>query len=331
MYIARIQDKTARRYVLRESVNHNGTMVSRDLFDLGESPGQWIRYPGGNAFYLDEEMVYELLDTSDTFDADHLEDLFWPWVRPDIRRAVESFRNRSVNRSRPARLTDREKETILKTTQPFDMRRAHYLKFGNMDQGPIFDMPAVLFKGLRDKSRDEIEQEFLSQESRLKDRELKSYVYTIFDLQRFFRGFMAKKMPHALNQEKVETFFLDELCDINQRLFDRTDHLHPYMNRYLIMFFDHAYADTVLLEELKNDFIFRHRFFRQPPPRPTVSGKKARMVFNIDKQTMKTMSRRELTRRYRELARKHHPDKGGSHDAFVELNNAFQALLKKIR
>ncbi len=42
------------------------------------------------------------------------------------------------------------------------------------------------------------------------------------------------------------------------------------------------------------------------------------------------MNKRALTRRFRKLARKHHPDKGGNHDKFVELSNAYQALLSKI-
>jgi curved DNA-binding protein CbpA len=38
-----------------------------------------------------------------------------------------------------------------------------------------------------------------------------------------------------------------------------------------------------------------------------------------------------LTRIYRKLARRVHPDSGGSDEKFVELNNAFQNLLEKIK
>lgn len=330
MYIARITDRPP-HYMLRESVKTDGALESRDLFDLGSTPGQWVCYPGGNAFYLDEALVYDVMDKACDFDADALEDLFWPWVRPDIRRATAVFRDRTSNRTKRKRLTRAQKEEILKTTHPFDMRRAHFLKFGNMDQGQLCNMPAVLFKGLAGKCRDEIEQEFMAREARLKERELKSYTYTVFNLQQFFQGIMAKKMPHTLDQGKVEAFFLEELCRVNSQLFHLTSRLHEYLVRYAVMFFDNTYADTVLLDELKNDFIFRHRAFRQPPPKPAVSGKQARSVFNISRQELKTLTKKELVKRYRELARKHHPDKGGSHEAFVSLNNAFQALLEKIR
>ncbi|WP_363330992.1 J domain-containing protein [Desulfonatronospira sp.] len=43
------------------------------------------------------------------------------------------------------------------------------------------------------------------------------------------------------------------------------------------------------------------------------------------------MSRRELTRIYRRRALKMHPDKGGDHEEFIRLNEAYQTLLKKIR
>jgi curved DNA-binding protein CbpA len=42
------------------------------------------------------------------------------------------------------------------------------------------------------------------------------------------------------------------------------------------------------------------------------------------------MDKRTLTRKFRKLARTHHPDKGGNHDRFVELSEAYQALLEKI-
>ena len=198
-----------------------------------------------------------------------------------------------------------------------------------MDQGPLVNMPAVLFKGLALKSRDEIEQGFMAQEGLLRARDLKSYVYTIFDLQRFFKSFMAKKMPHVLDQDRVEAYFLEELCRINTALFNRTDRLHHDLVRYLIMFFDHTYGDTLLLDDLARDFMSRHRHFR-PPPRPSVSAAKARDLFNLSEKAIKTMDKKGLTRIYRKLARKHHPDKGGDHDRFVEINEAFQALLKII-
>jgi len=328
MYFAQIKNKTGYSYLLRESFPAGRKMTFHNLFDLGTNPGAWIKYPGGNAWYLDEEMESAVSAVCRNFDPDTLEDLFWPWVRPGIRQSVEVFRNRGGSPG-VKKLTALEKEAILAATHAFDKRRAHFLKFGNMDQEPLSNMPAILFKDLQKKSRDEIEQRFMVQESKLRARDLKSYVYTIFDLQHFFKGFMARKMPHAMDQNKVETFFLEELCRINKELFDLTSHLDEYFVRYLIMFFDNEYADTTLLEEMQKDFIFRHRFFDQTP-KPSVSLGKALSLFNITRKELKILNKKKLTRIYKKFAREHHPDKGGSHEKFVEINNAYQVLLEKI-
>ncbi len=329
MYIARVKKDRQMTYMLRESIPREEALGFRDIYNLGPSPGAWIDYPGGNAWYLSPDLESEISKTADNFNSEQLENIFWPFIRPGIRRATEAFRDRSGT---PAfkRMSKKEKEAMARTTHAFDKRRAHFLKFGNMDQGPLVNIPAVLFRNLQNKSRDEIEQGFMVQEMQLHPKELKSYVYTIFDLQHFFEGFMAKQMPHVLDQDKVETFFIQELCLLNKSFFNLTDCLHEYMIRYAIMFFDHTYGDTVLLEDMEQDFRFRSRFFGHPP-KPSVSPSKARKVFHLSKEEFRAMDKKALTRRFRKLAREHHPDKGGDHDKFVEINEAYQTLLEKVR
>ena len=335
MYLALIKTKEKATYFLRESIRESAgesnaskeRLIHRDLYELGPSPGAWINYPGGNAWYVDQNLEAAVFASCCNFDPDLFEELFWPFVRSDIRQAVEGFRNRSDTVKSP-RLTTQEKETLARSTHAFDKRRTHFLKFGNMDQGPLPNMPAALFKALQEKSRDEIEQGFMAQEKTLKPNDLKSYVFTIFDLQSFFQGFMAKTMPQALDQEKVETLFVKEICRINQHLFGMT-WLSTYLVRYLIMFFDNEYADSLLLEEMENAFRSRHRTFHPPPPQ-NISMAKARALFELGKEELKDLDRRKLTRLYRKLARKHHPDRGGSHDKFVEINDAYQTLLQRI-
>lgn len=326
--MARIRHKNQIRYFLRESLTVDGAVTFRDLFDLGYDPCDYINYAGKNAYYFDEDMEDALSEAGAEFDFEILEDLFWPWIRPDVREAVDAFRHRSEKR-RVNKLTDAEKERINKQIHNFDKRRAHYLRVASMDQGAVENMPAALFKHLADRSRDEIEQTFLQQETAMNVRELKSYVYTVFDLQQFFSGFPAKKMPHALDQEKVDRHFLEELCRLNHRLFERADSLHPYMIRYVIMFFDYPYENTRLLDEFAKDFMYRHHFHR--PKRQGPTTEKALKVFRISEKQIKTMTRRELTKQYRKLARKRHPDTGGAHETFVELNNAYKRLLDRIK
>jgi hypothetical protein len=331
MYLALVKNRGKTTYILRESVSSGKERRHHDLFDLGPFPGAWINYPGGNAWYLDENLEAAVSRACRKFDPDTLEELFWPFVRPDIRQAVAFFRNRpgSSGSSVNPRLTAAEKQEISRLTHAFDKRRTHFLKFGNMDQGPLPNMPAVLFKDLQKKSRDEIEQGFMDQEKKLESTDLKSYVYTIFDLQSFFQGALAKQMPHALDQHKVETFFLKEICRINKDLFGLTSHLHAYMVRYLIMFFDNDYAHTLLLDEMERAFRFRHRSFNPPSPK-AFSGRKARSIFKITQEEFKNLNKRGLRKIYRRLAREHHPDRGGSHDQFVEINDAYQILVGKL-
>ena len=330
MYLAKVKKERQTTYILRESVRQGEQMVARDIFDLGPCPGAWIDYPGGNAWYLSPDLESRISSLVPTLDREQLEDLFWPFIRPAIRRATRTFRQRAFKKYTP--MTRAQKENIAKQVHAFDKRRAHFLKFGTMDQGPMVNMPAVIFRQLHNKSRDEIEQLFMDQERVLRKKDLKSYVYTALDLHRFFQGFMAKQMPHALDQDKVEAFFIQELCLLNKELFELTSRLHEYLIRYAIMFFDHTYGDSVLLDDMVQDFQFRqrNRWFKPPEAARQLPLSRAFKIFNLTAKALASMDKKDLTREFRRLAREHHPDRGGSHDRFVELSNAYQALLEKL-
>lgn len=328
MYMAYEKKKGFPRFFLRESVRLGNEWTFRNLYDLGPDPAVHILYPGGNAFYFDESMEEALSASGAVYDSDDLEEIFLPWIRSDVRNRIQDFMKRSI-RSTHKKLTEAQKEEILKTVPEFDKRRAHYLKFGTMDQGPVENMPAVLFTRHIHKSRDEIEQWFFRQESRLSLRELKSYVYTVFNLHRFFQGMLAKKMPHVLDQDKVDEYFLSEVCRMNSDVYHRDKILDDHLIRYLIMFFDHAYAETTLLDDMAHAFMNRHRKFR-PRPVKSITVEKACTLFNIKPDELKTLTKKQLARRYRKLARKVHPDTGGTHEKFVELSEAYDILLKSL-
>ncbi|PIE61751.1 MAG: molecular chaperone DnaJ [Desulfobacterales bacterium] len=328
MYLAKIKKDKEYTYMLRESIPKGNGFSYRNICGLGPHPGAWIDYPGGNAWYLSPDLEARVEENARHFDANALEALFRPFLKPSIKRATDAFYHRTSSGFK--RMTKQEKQALARSVHAFDKRRAHYLKFGNMDQGPVVNIPPVLFKNLKDKSRDEIEQYFMAEEKCIRSRDLKSYVYTVFDLQRFFDSFMATQMPQAMDQNKVEKFFIQELCALNKELFSLTDHLHDYFIRYAVMFFDHTYGDTVLLQDMANDFMYRSRF-STPPPKPSVTTSKARTIFGFSKDDLKTMDKKTLIRKFRTLAKAHHPDKGGDNHKFAEINEAYQALLKKIR
>lgn len=336
MYIARIQNRGETRYFLRQSYWKGDRYASRDLLEFHPHPAAFIVYPGGKAFYIHETVEEQLALSGIEPDAEALENLFWPYLRPDIKQAVSFFQHRSRSRSKTPRLSDDELERIRASVHPFDKRRRHYLKFGNPDQGPTARMPSILFKDLIDKSRDEIEQSFMRQERQLKSSEVKTYLFASLDLQRHFSSFMAAKMPQTLDQEQVDAVFIEDICRINQAFFhSRRSYqdagLHDYFIRYVIMFFDHTYANSTLLDEFVQDFIFRHRFYRPVPAQPSVRTDKACQFFDIPEKELERMGKRRLTRRWRRLVRIHHPDKGGSAEEFVKLNRYYQHLLQRIK
>ena len=215
----------------------------------------------------------------------------------------------------------------------FDKRRIHFLKFGNMDQGRIGRMSPKLFQVLLNKSRDEIEQYFLESEGVLDSSELKSYVYVIFDLQRFSSKLTAKTMPQALDQKKVDEHFIEEICRLNK---DRSfwagmttgPGLNEYLIRYIIMFFDNEYGQSYFLHDYIKNFIDGKRFYAPPLKKSSVTLDEAITIFGIKKDKLKKMSRRGLTALYWHMAKKHHPDKGGKHENFIKLTEAYEELLR---
>jgi DnaJ-class molecular chaperone len=51
-------------------------------------------------------------------------------------------------------------------------------------------------------------------------------------------------------------------------------------------------------------------------------------IFGKSRDVLKKMNRRDLWRLYRRRAQELHPDKGGDHERFVKLNEAYQRLVR---
>ena len=332
MYLAleKINGKT--RYIIRESYRQADQFLSRDLLDLGADPGSYIIYPGGNAFYIDQDVEDRLSDMGANADPDELEDIFWPFVRPDIRSVLEPFRSRE-KRHQASRRTKKPKKKIITQLHIFDKRRMHYLRFGQMNQRDMDRLPLKFFSVLHNKSRDEIEQALMQMETVLTPREYKAYTYVIFDLQNFFIEAHAKNSPNMLNTEKVDAHFIEQVCRLNG---DHSfwagmktgDNLHCYLVRYVVMYFDHDFASRSMMEDYFRRFVNAHRKYRKPHAPVAVTLRKAGNAFGESQSVLKKMSRKELARLYRQKALDMHPDKGGEHDNFVNLTEAYHALLK---
>ena len=318
-----------RHFTIRESYLGEGVYRHRDLCDLGTTPGRFIVYPGGNAFYVEEGVEDAIRAHGTEPSQEDLETIFWPFVRPDIRYRLEPFRRqeRRLKEDRRAKQVPRPESVHL-----FDKRRIHFLKFGQMEQRSLSRLPASAIRMLQDKSRDEIEQGFMQQEAALRPREIKTYTYVIFNLQQHFTQRFARDTPEFLDPDDVDRCFVEEICKLHE---DRGfwsgmapgGRLHDYLVRYVLMFFDYDYAPRSLLDDYLRDFMNRHREHR-PPESVIVSMEEAGRIFGKSREALKKLTRRELGRLYRRRAQEMHPDKGGDHETFLRLAAAYHKLMR---
>ncbi len=337
MYLAKKRIDGTMHYFIRETVETaGGGLRSRELLELGQDPSQYIIYPGGHAFYIDESIEEKLELFGVETDQDELEGIFWPFIRADIQRAQVPFRTRAISKRRK-KMTDRMEERLRTGTHIFDKRRMHYLKFGRMNQGYVGSMSGKFLRDLDGKSRDEIEQYFwMTEKQVLKHHEVKIYVYTIFDLKSHFTQLAAKYAPESIEECQVDECFLDELCRLNcSKEFWAGEPvggtLHDYLVRYLVMFFDFDFARRNLAGEIFRDFINRHKTFTGYPIKNTVSVQEASGILEVSEEDLQTITKKELVKQFRHLARKHHPDRGGAHEKFIALNEAFQSIMRRRR
>ncbi|MDO9567314.1 MAG: J domain-containing protein [Candidatus Desulfaltia sp.] len=332
MYLALKTIKGETRYFISESYRDGTCLQSRDLFDLGTDPSQYIIYPGGNAFYIDETVDDRIQTLSRNYSVDDLDDIFWRFLKPEIRVALEPYRHMGGISRR--KIADKEKGGKPPTEfHLFDKRRIHCLKFGHIDQGRIGRMSPKLFSKFINKSRDELEQYFMDMERSLDRSEYKLYVYVIFDLQKYFTELIAKSMPQGLNQNKVDQYLLEEICRLNSdRDFwigmDTEGNLYEYLTRYVVMFFDSEYGGSSFLDDYIRDYINSKRGYVPPRRSASVILDEASTIFGLKKDVLRKMSKKSLTRIYRQMAQKLHPDKGGEKEKFVKLSEAYNELLK---
>jgi len=332
VYLARKFISGKCSYFIRESYRKGSELRCRDLFDLGADPGKFIAYPGGNAFYIDDRVEDEIRSHGVEPSMEDMEAVFWPFLRQEIRIKLEPFRRRE-RRQKDCRKKADPSEPI--DAHVFDKRRILFLKTGRMNQRSLNHLPRSALRRIQGKSRDEIEQGFIEMESVLKPREYKAYTYVIFNLQHFFHQQFAKESPEFLDQDKVDAYFIEEVCRLNRDSSfwagaNNGTRLSEYLVRYLVMYFDHDYTSRSPAAEYVRDFINRHRAYR-PPPSVVISMQEISAIFGKSREALKKLSRRDLWRLYRRRARELHPDTGGDHERFVKLNEAYHRLLRVIR
>ncbi len=332
MYLAEHIKNGRKNYTIRISRFNSGRKCwqSKDLCNLGRSPWDYIEYPGGNSFYIKESVSEQLEQKGVAYDLSELEELFWRFIKKDIRRKLEPFHCRGRRKGLKVHPKENSAE---EQVQVFDKRRIYYLRCGVVDQRRVGSLPLRYFSALLNKSRDEIEQHILQLEKSLHPREYKQYVYAIFDLQRYFRSSAVRSIPQALDQEELDRYFLKDLCRLHRddffwAGFAEREALHEYLVRYAVMFFDYEFDGGSAWDEYLQNFINSKRFYR-PPQKATVTMTEVVEIFGVTEESLKGMNKSELTKLFRQKAHELHPDKGGEHDAFVRLAEAYRQLLRR--
>jgi hypothetical protein len=336
MYIAYHYVQGVSRYYLRESVLREDGFAKRELLDLGSDPEDFIEYPGGNSFYIQDEIVDQLNDLGIDPSLQELEDIFWPFVDPAIRHALRGFKDRGHTRRKITEPSDAECHFIRNRLHLIDKRRYNYLRLGFTDQSKLNRISEKLYLPLLYKSRDELEQWFMLRELDLAPKEYSTYVFSFLNLRRHFYEIFAGKMPQALDQEKLDRVFMEDICALNRDASfwgdeELTTFLQPYLRRYVIMYFDYSFAPSTYLEDIINEYISRKQFesFKRARKRVKVSDsyKEASEIFELSEEELRSMSKSELTRSYRKRAQQLHPDKGGKQEDFVRLTEVYEIMM----
>lgn len=334
MYVRRVRyEGGGGHYVLRKTYRKGGVWKYLDLADLGPDPAELINSAGSADFYC--ELEQKLDESGISYDSDELEEVLMPFFHPRIRYAYERSNRRyfpyAFSRSCPRDELSGHQADL----HDFDVRRLHYLKFGHMDMGDIEKNRSLKFlKVLSCKCRDEIETTFDAMEEELPASDIRNYIYSAFHIQSYFRSHLLRDYPAGLDSEKVDSFFLHEICRLNEspqffRGVERGDEkaLHPYLAKYVWLYFDNRFEAESRLEAFLQEFMARRNFYRPVAPKPSLTIEDACRALDLSFEIFSAMTKKELIRHYRRRAKNVHPDRGGDHDSFVRMKEAYEVLL----
>ncbi len=334
VYLAREIKEGKTLYFIRESYLEGTCWKSRDLVPLGADPARWIHKPARTAYYIDERIEDALRAGGVQPSQDDLEEVFWPFLDPAVRRVIRRHSPRRAGKGRN-RVARSELAELQKDLHIFDKSRLHFLRYGATDLRKMSSRPMRVYNRLLRKSRDEIEQMIEGMEPSLRPGERRMYIYFVFDLQRFFSSPLADRYPQAMDPDRMDEAFLGEVCRLqaDPLLFpewEGRDGLDPVLVRYVIMYFDnefrapHAEWDYVL------DFMRRHRSHRGPTRRRSrLPLEEACRSLDISREFFTRLSAKQLAQQYRKKALQCHPDQGGTHEEFIRLTHAYRDLLAR--
>ncbi|WP_419174592.1 hypothetical protein [Desulfosediminicola sp.] len=335
MYLATLFHGEDIQYQIRQSyqVDNSGLFSHRIIHDLGREPRQFIEQPYDNVILFDSGLFKSVAEFTDRDPDLLLENLLWNFLPRGYRDRLAQFDRCNGD---PGPMTDQQRAAIDRQIHMFDRRRIYYLYYGAVDQSKIFSMRPPVLRPLLNQSRDEREYVFVEMEKALDPGEYRNYIYAILNLHVYFTASYATYMPEALPEQEVADYFVEALCSLNsahsfwQHEPEQT-WLHPHLVRYMIMFFDYIPRNRSYQNDFIRQFMNDHRRFFWPDRTKDIAEDEVVKLYGQSLKSLKEMESKELSRLYRKKALELHPDQGGDHDAFVELNRIYQLLQKSAR
>jgi hypothetical protein len=334
LYLRRIKFPDGSHYVLRESYCDGDCWTHRDLADLGVNPEECIEYAGSNGFYFNGDLEEKLQAAGVEYSSEDLECVFLPFLKPHIRRIIDNFHAHSARPYRSKNISQNELARKQRCLHSFDKRRLHFLRCGRVDIGDLDRRPWGFLNVVVERSRDEIEHIVEGMETVLRPQEMRSYLFAALNLQAHFPHHVLRNHPAALDQETVDNHFLEALCRVNSDavFWGGTDGcdpatLHPYLARYLILYFDSEF-ERPQWPEFMRGFAGRQRPYRRQSAVQRMGMEDACRVFGVSREEVARMKSKELVRMYRRKAKELHPDKGGDKESFIRMGEAFACLME---
>ena len=333
MYLARIMTGSGVRYILRQSFfdEKQGCYLFRQVYDLGRRPADFIERSYGPLPVLSRQLEEAVvLAGAGNRASETLELLLRDFFTQEEQEHLDRFRRRRPPAILP--FSPEEEERLTREVHLFDRKRLYYLRYGAVDQSRLHRLHKKLCRPLLGQCRDEREFSFMAQEKVLSPSEYRTYVFAIFNLQRFFVESFAPFMPEALDQILIADRLVEEICRLNEDIsfwagMPGNGSLHAHLRRFLVMFFDYEFAHRSFAADFARQFTENHRSFRWPEK--TRSDTEVSEIFGRTMADLQQMPQKELTRLFRQRAKELHPDGGGEHAQFILLAEAYARLQKR--
>lgn len=335
MYLAKLETDNEYSFQIRKSIPYNiDQFTYKKVIDLGSDPTDHFEIFEDYVILFDSQLLSAIQDNSDDDPESILERLLWDFFPRDIQDRLSRFLHRKG--ATPSKISTQEIEDIARQIHIFDRRRLYYLRYGALDQSRLSRLHEKCCKPLLNMSRDEKEFYFRSEEKVIEPGKYLQYVYAIFDLQKHFTESFATWLPESLAREEMSHHFVEELCRLNENrnFWDGekiATSLHTHLQRYLVMFFDYRPAPRNYFNDFARSFMADHRKFQWPERPSPVSAEQMSEIFGLHFDKLKAMDKEHLNKLYRKKAMELHPDRGGDHQQFIELTEAYNSLLARAK